>query len=124
MTGTPGNALLQRRVARVLTVGTGFGVALLAVGVAALAAARTSPLPESGAPAATFDPARVVADAATLRPEALIWLGLVVLIATPAARVAASLVGFAGTRDRAMSAVAIAILAVIAAGVLVGGLSG
>jgi uncharacterized membrane protein len=49
-----------------------------------------------------------------LRPAGFIWLGLAVVVATPAARVLAALVGYARQGDRAMAVVAALILAVIA----------
>ncbi len=48
-----------------------------------------------------------------LRPAGFLWLGLVAVVATPAARVAASLVGFARRGERTMVVVASLILAVI-----------
>ena len=54
-----------------------------------------------------------------------IWLGLVVVVATPSARVAASLVGYARSGERLMAAVAVLILVVIGASVaLAKGLEG
>ncbi len=117
-------AAIQHRVARVLTVGTALGVLLLALGVAGMALSGRSPLPAAGAQTPALDLGRIAHDLQTLEPDAFVWLGLVVLIATPAARVAASLIGFAASRDRAMVVVAAAILAVIAAGVVVGQLGG
>jgi len=46
-------------------------------------------------------------------PEAAIQLGLLILIATPVARVIFSLVGFALERDRAYVAIALVVLAVL-----------
>ena len=58
------------------------------------------------------------------RPDGVLWLGLVVLLATPSARVAASIAGYLRTGDRAMVGVGLAILAVVAGGVVVGVLLG
>ncbi|MBA2382420.1 MAG: DUF1634 domain-containing protein, partial [Chloroflexi bacterium] len=52
-------------------------------------------------------------DVVALRPAGFLWLGLVAVVATPAARVAASLVGFARRGERTMVVVASLILAVI-----------
>lgn len=105
---------LDRTIARLLTAGTYISVALLAIGVALMAAAGLSPL--SGGPA--FDPTRFVADFVGLRPEGFLWLGLIAAIATPSARVAASFLGYLRTGERAMAVVALLILGVIALSVL------
>ena len=105
---------LDVAIARLLTAGTYLSVALLAIGVGLMAVAGTSPL--SGGPA--FDPARLAADIAALRPEGFLWLGLIAAIATPSARVAASLVGYVRRGERAMAGVSLLILAVIALSVI------
>ncbi len=101
---------LERRVGRVIVAGTWLAVTLVAVGVVLMAAAGRSPL----APAPVFDARTLPGDAAALRPEAFLWLGLVVAIATPIARVAASLVGYVQRGERAMAGISVAILAIIA----------
>ncbi|HKG57567.1 MAG TPA: DUF1634 domain-containing protein [Candidatus Limnocylindrales bacterium] len=101
---------LDLPIARLLTLGTYLSVALLVAGVAAMAATGQSPLDTD----AGFDAARIPADIAALRPEGFLWLGLVVVIATPSARVAASLVGYLRRADRVMAVVSILILCVIA----------
>jgi uncharacterized membrane protein len=106
---------LDVAIARLLTAGTYLSVALLAIGVALMAAAGTSPL--SGGPA--FDPGSVVANIAALRPEGFLWLGLIAAIATPSARVAASLVGYLRRGERSMALVSLLILGVIALSILV-----
>jgi uncharacterized membrane protein len=96
-------------------------VALLAVGVALLLAAGIGPL--SGGP--VFDLGALVGDVAALRPAGFIWLGLLVVVATPSARVAASLVGYARRGERTMTIVSVLILVVIAVSVgLAKGLEG
>ena len=64
-----------------------------------------------------LDLAQIPADILALRPEGFLWPGLLVMIATPAARVAASLVGYARSGEWEMVLVAILILGVIAVGV-------
>ena len=107
---------LELAVARLLTVGTYIAVALLAVGVALLLAAGRSPL-EGGPP---LDAGRLAGDVLALRPEGFLWLGLVAVIATPAARVAAALVGYAARGERAMVAVAAGILGTIVLSIVLG----
>ena len=104
--GTPG---LERTIARLLSVGTYVAIALLVVGLALLLATGIRPL--SGGPA--FDATHVLDDVVRLRPAGFIWLGLLAVIATPSARVVASLVGYARGGERAMVAVAALILVVI-----------
>jgi uncharacterized membrane protein len=108
---------LDRSIGRLLTVGTYLGVAALAVGTILQLAAGISPL-QADWPA--FDPAAIPAGLVALRPDAYLWLGLMIVIATPIARVAAALVAFVVARDTAMVVVAAGILVVIAAGVTLG----
>jgi uncharacterized membrane protein len=115
---TAGNGRdLDRSIGRLLTVGTYFGIAALALGTILQLAAGISPLQAAWPP---FEPATIPAGLVTLRPDAYLWLGLAIVIATPIARVAVALVAFAAARDAAMVAVAVGILVVIAAGVTLG----
>jgi uncharacterized membrane protein len=111
---------LERSIARLLTVGTYASVALIAIGTAALVGAGRSPL--DAAPA--FDLARIPADIGALRPAGFLWLGVLGVIATPAARVTAALVGYLRSAEREMAVIAILILVVIAAGVVTGTAAG
>jgi uncharacterized membrane protein len=101
---------LERSIARLLTLGTYTSVLLLVVGVALMLATGVGP--RSGGP--RFDPARLMSDLASLRPAGFLWLGLVAVVATPAARVLASLIGYARRREGTMAIVAALILGVIA----------
>ena len=111
-----GSGALESTIARVLTIGTYASVGLIALGVLAMAAAGVDPL----APAPVFDPAQIPADLAALRPAGFLWLGILGVLATPATRVAASLVGYLRTGERLMVGVSLAILVVIVAGVVTG----
>ena len=113
--GRPGRDL-ERSIARLLTGGTYLSIGLMAVGVVLMLAGGISPL----APAPPFEPAEIPADIMALRPVGFLWLGLLVILATPVARVAASGLGFALGGERRMALVALAILIVIAVGVGVG----
>jgi uncharacterized membrane protein len=116
-----GGAGLERTIARLLTIGTYASIALLVVGAALMIGNGIGPL--SGGPA--FDLGRLAPDLTAFRPAGVIWLGLVVVVATPAARVAASLVGYARRGERTMAIVAALILLVIALSVaLAKGLEG
>ena len=116
MAGQPSTATdhLDRTIARLLTAGTYLSVALLATGVVLMAVAGISP--RAGGPA--FDPSRLAGDLVALRPEGFLWLGLVAAIATPSARVAASLLGYLRRGERTMAAVSLLILGVIALSLL------
>ena len=112
---------LERAIARLLTVGTYASIVLLVVGLVLMVADGIAPL--SGGPA--FDLTAIPADLVALRPEAFLWLGLIVVVGTPAARVAASLLGYVRRGERLMSVVGVLILVVIAASVgLARGLEG
>jgi len=107
---------LEGRIARLLTIGTVASVILLALGGVAMLAAGLSALD----PAPAFDLAALPGDLAAVRPVGLLWLGLIVVLATPAARVAAGLVGYLRDGERGMALVALLVLVVIAAGVASG----
>jgi uncharacterized membrane protein len=109
-----GSAGLERSIARVLTIGTYVSIALLAVGVLLMLAAGIGPL--SGGP--DFDAGRLVGDLVALRPAGFIWLGLVAVVATPSARVLASLIGYRRRRETMMATISLLILIVIAASVI------
>ncbi|MEO8469038.1 MAG: DUF1634 domain-containing protein [Chloroflexota bacterium] len=111
-----GDAGMDSRIARLLRLGTYLAIALIAVGVVLMLATGRSPL--DVAPA--FDPARLVADLAALQPAGFLWLGLVVVLLTPAARVAVAALGYARVGDRSMALIAVLVLLVILTGVLLG----
>jgi uncharacterized membrane protein len=107
---------LESSIGRLLTIGTYVSVGLIAIGTLLLIGAGRSPL--DAAPA--LDPGRLVPDLLGLQPAGFLWLGILGVVATPAARVAAALVGFARSGERNMALVAASILVVIAIGVVTG----
>lgn len=109
------SADVENVIARVLLSGTIAGIFLLAVGVALMARNGISPLAETF-PA--FEPRNLLADIVALRPEGFLWAGIVILIATPIARVVGELVTYTVRRDRILALTALAILGVIALSVL------
>jgi uncharacterized membrane protein len=115
-----GPRALESSIARLLTVGTYVSIGFVAVGTLLLIASGQSPL--DAAPG--LDPARIPGDLLALRPAGFLWLGILGLLATPAARVVAALVGYARVGERAMVLVAGLILVVIAAGVITGTAAG
>ncbi len=112
---------LERSLGRLISGGTILAVALMAIGVALMVASGRSPLEPGVAP---FDPAALPTQLLSGSAEGFLWLGLLAAIATPAARVAIALVGYARRGERVMVAIAAAILGVIAVGVLVGAFTG
>ncbi len=107
---------MDGRIARLLRVGTYVAVTLIAIGVVLMLATGRSPLDV----APDFDPARLIADLVGLQPAGFLWLGLVVVLLTPAARVAVSGLGYARVGDRSMALIAGLVLVVILTGVLIG----
>jgi uncharacterized membrane protein len=80
-----------------------------------MAVAGRSPLDDALLP---FDLSRIPADLLALRPEGFLQLGLIFVLATPASRVIASLIGFATSRERDLALISLGVLIIIAAGVL------
>ena len=107
-------------VSAVLIAGVSASAALVSAGFAAALAWgwQASPLGVAIAPRATTDfgdlPARLMA----LQPLAISQLGLVVLLATPVGRVAASVIGFALERDRLYVCITLAVLIVLLVSIL------
>jgi uncharacterized membrane protein len=112
-TQSPGREF-ERRLGRLLIVVTYVAVALLAIGVGLLLVAGISPL--AGGP--PLDPAGLLADLLALDPAGFLWLGILVVIATPLSRVVGAAAGFIGRGERLMAVVSVAILGVIALSVL------
>ena len=111
--GPDPSASLEHTIARLLTIGTYFSIALLVIGLGLR-------LAEGGGPSVgpAFDLSRLFPDLIGLKADGFLWLGLLVVIATPAARVVASLVGYLRRGETRMAIVAALILLVIAASVV------
>jgi uncharacterized membrane protein len=103
-------------VAVLLRLGTYVAVGLILCGVILMLAGGRSPLD----PAPAFDPTRIVDDLIALQPAGFLWLGLLVVLATPAARVALSVAGFVRAGEPRMAGVAVLVLVVIGVGILAG----
>jgi len=104
----------ERQIGRLIVRTTYLAVALLGFGVVSMVAAGISPL--DAVPA--LDPAGLIAAIGGLRPEGVLWLGLMAVIATPIIRVLAAAFAYARGAEWRMVAISIAILAVIATGVV------
>jgi uncharacterized membrane protein len=105
---------LDDAIARLLSIGTNVAVGLLAIGFAAMVLGGISPY----APAPVLDPGQLVGELLAGRATGFLWLGLLVVIATPTSRVLLALVAFVRSREWEMVAVAAAILGVITLSVI------
>ena len=111
----------REMVSGVLIVGVVVSAALIAVGfISALAIGWQGSLVGAAlATSATTDFSNLPGRLATLEPAAIAQLGLVTLLATPVARVAASVVGFALEADRLYAAITTAVLLILLISILV-----
>ena len=103
-------------VSLVLAGGVAISAALIGAGfLAALAVGWQGSLVGAapGTATATTDFSGLPARLASLEPLAMSQLGLLVLLATPVARVATSVVGFALERDRLYTAITVAVLLIL-----------
>jgi hypothetical protein len=107
-------AIAEFRIGRLLIAMTYAAVAVLVVGVGLMVWAGISPL-DPGPP---FDPAGLVAQLTSLTPAGFLWLGLVIVIATPICRVIGAAISFGMTGQWTMVGIAIAIHNVNAARVV------
>jgi uncharacterized membrane protein len=101
-------------VSSVLSAGVGASLVLMASGLA-LCLLRGGPLPAAATPASALGAGLRALDAG-----ALMSLGLLVLLATPAARVVVLIWQFARKREWVFVAVSTAVFAILAASVLAG----
>jgi len=111
---------LETGIARILQVGTYASMALVAAGVALLVLGGTSPL--AAGPA--LDVSRIAGDLLAGRPAGFLWLGVLGVLATPGLRVVGALVGFARGGEWRMAGVAVAIIVVVAIGIVAGLVTG
>jgi uncharacterized membrane protein len=111
----------REMVSGVLIVGVVVSAAFIALGfIAALAVGwQGSLLGAATATSATRDFSNLSGRLASLEPAAIAQLGLVTLLATPVARVAASVVGFALEGDRLYAAITTAVLLILLTSILV-----
>ncbi len=102
-------------ISGVLIVGVTTSAALIVLGFAGslLVGWQGSLVGASQGPAAVSDFGGMWSSLAVLRPIGITQLGLVVLIATPVGRVAASVVAFALEGDRLYAAITLVVLAVL-----------
>jgi uncharacterized membrane protein len=120
VTGFGGAKDVDRRLGRLLIVVTDVAVVLLVVGLFLMVLDRIGPL--SGGP--RLDPGSLPADLLALKPSAFLWLGILVVLATPVSRVIVAAFAYARRGDRAMVAISVAILVVIVSAITSGLLTG
>ena len=99
------------RISALLAAGTLVIVLTVAVGSLLVVLAGRTPVIEHG-PA--LDPARIPGDLLALRPEGWLWLGLLLTVTLPIARVLLALLEFVRYGEHRMAAVSIATLGVLA----------
>jgi uncharacterized membrane protein len=108
-------AVAEFRIGRLMIAMTYTSVVVLVVGVALMVAAGISPL--SGGPA--FDASQLLAELTAVSPVGFLWLGLVIVIATPIVRVIGAAISYGLADQWSMVAIALGILVVIVAGVAI-----
>lgn len=107
----------ERAIGRLLIAITYVAVALLVIGVVLLLGKGISPL--DGGPG--IDLSLLGRQLTSFDAAGFLWLGLLTVMATPVSRVLLAAVAYGRARDWSMVGIALAILAVIAAGVLTAG---
>jgi uncharacterized membrane protein len=108
---------VEALLGRFLIALTYLAVILLVIGVGILLATGRSPL--DGGP--DLELSRLWDELLSFDAPALLWLGLIAVIATPVGRVVLAGAAFARQRDWLMLCVAAAILAIMVVGVLIAG---
>ena len=111
---------MQLFLGRLLRVGVTLAAAVSASALAMRIATGSRALPDysvfRGEPAHARTISGVLAGVAAREPTALMQLGLMILVATPLARVAFSVIGFALERDRLYVGLTLAVLALLLLG--------
>lgn len=109
-------------ISAVLIVGVAVSATLIGAGFAAALAVGWQGSLLGTAPtttAATTDFSNLPGRLAALEPAAVVQLGLLVLLATPVTRVAASVLGFALEGDRLYTAITLAVLLILLTSIFV-----
>ena len=103
-------------IVSVLAVGTVASVLVVSLASLLNLAAGRVPFRDRGP---SLAPDRFLGDLAALRPEGLLWLGLLLVVALPTARVILAFAGYLRAGDRRAAGVAGGVLAVLALSVAV-----
>ncbi len=107
---------LESIVARMLIVGTWLAMGLVLVGVVLMLLDGVDPLAHGAIP--PFDPGRILADMAALRPIGFLWAGIVLIIALPIGRVIVAGVGYVAVRDWRLVLISVAVFVVVLVSIL------
>jgi len=110
---------IEQRIGNLLRAGVLLAGAVVLVGGIAHTIAHGHEVPDYGVfrgePSSLKSVTMIVRDAFSLRSADIIQLGLLILIATPVARVALAAVAFAHARDRLYAVVSLVVLATLIA---------
>jgi uncharacterized membrane protein len=116
-TGGPREVSLEVHIGRLLRVMVAAAVAVVGAGsVAFLVKHGSEPFSYATFSPGTMDlrsPVRILATAFTLDPAAVVQLGVLILLATPIARVVLSAVTYVRTRDVTYACLTLTVLAVL-----------
>jgi uncharacterized membrane protein len=120
VTGSPSGAVdprVQHAVGNLLRIGVLVAAVVVLGGAVLFLLRHGAVVPDyrvfRGEPAALRSPVAIVRHALALDERALVQLGLLLLVATPVARVALTAVAFAFERDRTYVLVALLVLALL-----------
>lgn len=107
---------LDHRIATLLSRATIAAVVCLAIGLTAMLVTGHTPL-DAGRP---FDLGRLVSDVLALEPEGFLWLGVLITLAAPPARLVVAILGLAAAGRPRRALVSVAALIVLAVGLVAG----
>ena len=112
---SPAAAKFRVMVSVVLTIGITISAAVIALGfaLAVILGWRTSPWGGTAGPSDLADFSGMPSGLLALRPVAITQLGLVLLLATPVVRVAASVIGFALEHDGIYVVITLVVLGIL-----------
>jgi uncharacterized membrane protein len=116
--------VVEQVIGRMLQLGVLLAAVVVLVGAVALlwhhGSDRVSYVAFSGEPVRLRSVAGIVGSAMAMRSDAIVQLGLLLLIATPIARVALTLVAFVIQRDRTYVVITLIVLALLLYGLFFG----
>lgn len=120
----PAEEHVEQMVGNLLRIGVLFAAAVALLGGIAFMIHHGSLVPDHsvfrGQPAMLSSLSGVIAGAAALEPAAIVQLGIVLLIATPVARVLLTLIAFAVQRDWMYVLISAIVLALLAYSLILG----
>ena len=102
---------LEAIIGRLLVIGTWLAMLLVLAGVALMLLDGVDPLAHGAMP--SFSAVQVWADLAALRPQGLLWAGIVLVLVLPVGRVTVAGLGFVAARDGRLALVSLLVLLVV-----------